>query len=166
MRITQIDRILEIEKSKRIVAIKALSAAEEYLRDHFPRYPVMPGVLMLEAMFQASMWLLLYSEDFAKPMVVLREARNVKYADFVEPGKLLTVTAEIIKQDENTTSLKTSGRISGGEKDAVTARLVLERFQLKDRYPSMQVQEAFLKQELRKDFRLLRPETDPAPADN
>jgi 3-hydroxyacyl-[acyl-carrier-protein] dehydratase len=166
MRFTQIDRILELEKNKRIVAVKALSAAEEYLRDHFPRYPVMPGVLMLEAMFQASLWLILRSEDFAKPFIVLKEARNVKYADFVEPGKLLTVTSEIIKQDESTTSLKARGRISDGEKDAVTARLVVERCRIRDRRPAMACQDAYLEREMRRQFRLLYPDDEASVADS
>jgi 3-hydroxyacyl-[acyl-carrier-protein] dehydratase len=47
MRFTLIDRVLAVDPGKSITAIKALSLAEEYLGDHFPRFPVMPGVLML-----------------------------------------------------------------------------------------------------------------------
>ena len=66
-------------------------------------------------------------------MVVLKEARNIKYADFVTPGKELVVTAEILKQDESLTTLKAQGTIDGNV--AVNGRLVLERFNLADRYP-------------------------------
>ena len=53
MRFTLIDRITELKPGVSITAVKGLTLAEEYLQDHFPRFPVMPGVLMLEAMFQA-----------------------------------------------------------------------------------------------------------------
>ena len=65
MRFTLVDRILEITPGEKIVAIKNLSMAEEYLGDHFPGFPVMPGVLMVEALTQASAWLIRASEDFA-----------------------------------------------------------------------------------------------------
>ncbi|MGW8257129.1 MAG: 3-hydroxyacyl-ACP dehydratase FabZ family protein, partial [Thermoguttaceae bacterium] len=65
MRFSLIDRIVDVELGVRISAVKTLSMAEEYLADHFPHFPVMPGVLMLEAMTQASAWLVRYSEDFA-----------------------------------------------------------------------------------------------------
>ena len=117
-----------------IRAIKVLSLAEEYLADHFPRFPVMPGVMMLEAMFQASAWLVRKSEDFAHSMVVLREARNVKFSNFVEPGQVLVVEATILKQNEKTTTLKAEASVEG--KTAVNARLVLRRYNLADRYPS------------------------------
>lgn len=58
MRFTLVDKVVELEPGRRIVAIKNLSLAEEYLADHFPGFPVMPGVFMLEAMTQASAWLI------------------------------------------------------------------------------------------------------------
>ncbi|MGD9644825.1 MAG: beta-hydroxyacyl-ACP dehydratase, partial [Pirellulales bacterium] len=75
MRFTLIDRIVECEPWQKIAARKNLTLAEEYLADHFPGFPVMPGVLMLEAMTQAGAWLVRASEDFRHSMVVLREAR-------------------------------------------------------------------------------------------
>ena len=79
MRFTLIDHVVELELGKKIVAVKNLSMAEEYLADHFPGFPVMPGVLMLEAMTQAGAWLVRASEDFAHSMVVLKQVGNVKY---------------------------------------------------------------------------------------
>ena len=133
MRFCLLDRIVELVPGERIVAAKRLAPDEEYLKDHFPRFPVMPGVLMLEAMFQASLWLVKQSEGFANSIVMLKEARNVKYSDFVSPGQELVVTAEFFKQDQSTTTLKTQGAINGNI--AVAGRLVLERFNLADRYP-------------------------------
>ena len=86
MRFTLLDRVTAIDPGKSITAIKTLTLSEEYLADHFPRFPVMPGVLMLETMTQASAWMIRLGEDFAHAIVVLRAAKNVKYGDFVEPG--------------------------------------------------------------------------------
>src|SRR6201999_2887769 len=107
------DRITELQRGQSLVAVKNLSLAEEYLADHFPGFPVMPGVLMLEAMTQAGAWLVRASEDFAHSVVTLKEARNVKYANFVRPGQMLTVTAEVLSQDERETKLKAQGTVDG-----------------------------------------------------
>lgn len=128
MRFTLIDRIAELEPGKRIKAVKALTMAEEYLADHFPHFPVMPGVLMLEAMTQASAWLIRATEDFAHSIVVLKQAGNIKYGQFVAPGQTLTVTAEILSQTERETKLKAMGEVNG--QTTVSGRLVLERYNL------------------------------------
>jgi 3-hydroxyacyl-[acyl-carrier-protein] dehydratase len=156
MRYTLIDRILELTPGEKIVAVKALSLAEEYLDDHFPLFPVMPGVLMLEAMTQAGAWLVRASEDFAHSRVMLKEARNVKYADFVEPGQMLTVTAEIIDQDDRETRLKTQGMVNGHV--AVSGRLTLERFNEADITPSQGPLDDYTRRWLRELFNSLYPE--------
>ena len=63
--------------------------------------------------------------DFDRPNVVLREARNVKYQDFVAPGRQLVVEASIFKTDDFVVTLKVQGSIE--DKVAVSGRLVLER---------------------------------------
>jgi 3-hydroxyacyl-[acyl-carrier-protein] dehydratase len=162
MRFTLIDRITELQPGDSISAIKGLTLAEEYLQDHFPRFPVMPGVLMLEAMFQASAWLVYKTEDFAHSAVLLKEARNVRYGDFVQPGQSLIITAKYLKQDELTTTLKTEAMI--GESVAVSARLVVERFNLVDRYPDRAATDLYTCRELRDIFRTLyRPATASSP---
>lgn len=128
MRFTLIDRILDFQPGVRITAVKSLTMAEEYLADHFPNFPVMPGVLMLEAMTQASAWLIRLSEDFAHSMVVLKQANNVKYGQFVEPGQILTVTAEILSQSDGETKVKAQGTVDG--RTTVSGRLVLARYNL------------------------------------
>jgi 3-hydroxyacyl-[acyl-carrier-protein] dehydratase len=134
MRFSLLDRIVEIKPGVSITASKVLSPDEEYLKDHFPRFAVLPGVLMLECMYQASAWLIRQTEGFTHSAVLLKEARNVKYSDFVTPGKELLVTAEILKQDDTTTTLKAQGTIDGNV--AVAARLILERFNIGDRIPT------------------------------
>ncbi len=155
MRFTLLDRVIAIEPGKSITAIKTLSLSEEYLADHFPCFPVMPGVLMLEAMTQAAAWTIRLGEDFAHSIVVLRQAKNVKYGDFVEPGRVLTVTAEVISQDETTTKVKASGTV--GERTSLTARLVLERYNMADRRPYGDAIDARVRSEMRKLWALLHP---------
>jgi len=155
MRFTLLDHVVAIEPGKSITAIKTLSLSEEYLADHFPCFPVMPGVLMLESMTQAAAWAIRLGEDFAHSIVVLREARNVKYGDFVEPGKVLTVTAEIQSQDGPFTKVKASGSV--GDRTSLTARLILERYNMADRVPYGDAVDARVRAEMRKLWSLLRP---------
>ena len=161
MRFCLLDRIVKLEPGVRVTAVKRLRPDEDYLKDHFPRFPVMPGVIMLEAMFQASAWLVRQSEGFAHSVVLLKEARNVKFSDFVTPGQTLEVTAEILKQDESTTTLKVQATVNGNV--AVNARLLLERFNLADRYPLRKDTDPFMRNEARQVLsNLLTPRGDAA----
>ena len=56
MKFGLIDRIIELTRGERIVAVKAVTLAEEYLADHFPTFPVLPGVFVLEALAEAGAW--------------------------------------------------------------------------------------------------------------
>jgi 3-hydroxyacyl-[acyl-carrier-protein] dehydratase len=160
MRFCLLDTITELEPGVRVTAVKRLRPDEEYLKDHFPRFPVMPGVLMLEAMYQAAAWLVRQSDGFAYSMVVLKEARNIKYADFVTPGKELVVTADILKQEGSLTTLKAQGTIDGSV--AVNGRLVLDRFNLAERHPSRRNTDPYLRTEMRKVLgKLLAPPARP-----
>ena len=153
MRFNLLDRIVELEPGMKIAGVKALTMAEEYLGDHFPRFPVMPGVLMLQAMTEAGSWLVRATEDFAHSMVVLREAANLKYGQFVEPGQTLKVEAEIAKSTENETRLKARGTVDG--QVTVSARLLLARYNLADTDPELEEIDEAIKRALRKSFALL-----------
>lgn len=150
MRFTLIDRITELRPGVSIRAVKALSLAEEYLQDHFPRFPVMPGVLMLEAMFQAATWLICLTEGFRHSTVILKEARNVKYTGFIRPGETLNIRAEMVKEDETLTSFKAQGWV--GKNLAVSGGLVLERFNIGDREPQLRAWDALARSEMRRQF--------------
>jgi 3-hydroxyacyl-[acyl-carrier-protein] dehydratase len=153
MRFLLIDRIIEFQPSARITAVKSLTLAEEYLADHFPNFPVMPGVLMLEAMTQAAAWLIRISEDFDHSVIELKQANTVKYGQFVEPGQLLTVTAEIISQTDRETKVKAQGSVDG--RTTVSGRLVLERYNMADQYPLEDGADELLRQEMRDLWPLL-----------
>jgi 3-hydroxyacyl-[acyl-carrier-protein] dehydratase len=150
MRFLLIDRIVQLEHGVRITAVKNVSLAEEYLRDHFPRFPVIPGVMMLEAMTQAGAWLVRATDDFAQSVVVLKEARNIKYADFVAPGEVLSVTAEIQEHGPRETRLTASGSVGGAA--TVSGRLVLEHYNLADTNPEQARTDEHMKREMRKLF--------------
>ncbi|MGE0609815.1 MAG: 3-hydroxyacyl-ACP dehydratase FabZ family protein [Pirellulales bacterium] len=157
MRFSLIDRVVELQPGSRITALKSLSLAEEYLADHFPRAPVIPGVLMLEGLTQAAAWLIRSSENFAHSMVVLKEIRAVKFANFVEPGQTMRITAEITGQTEHETKLKAQGAV--GENVTVSAKLVLTRYNLADTVPDRAVNDAYMVEKLRELFAILyRPE--------
>ncbi len=134
MRLALIDRIELLEPDSAIRAVKSLSLGEEYLQDHFPQFPVMPGVLMIEAMYQASMWLVRVTDDFSHSVVVLKEARNVRYSGFVRPGQTLVVSATIQKRCDNLTTLKALGQIDG--KSVLNAMLTLNQWNLADKDPT------------------------------
>jgi 3-hydroxyacyl-[acyl-carrier-protein] dehydratase len=153
MRFLLIDRIVEFQPGVRLAATKSLSMAEEYLADHFPTFPVMPGVLMLEALTQAGAWLVRLSEDFAHSIVVLKQATNVKYAQFVEPGQTLSVSVEVLSHGPRETKLKAHGSVDG--RTTVGARLVLERYNLADKNPDDAPLDESIRQELRNLLTLL-----------
>lgn len=153
MRFSLIDRIEHLEPGKRITAVKNLTMAEEYLADHFPQFPVMPGVLMVEAMTQAGAWLVRASEDFAHSMVVLKEVRGVKYGQFVEPGQTLRVVVEIVSHTDRETELKARGIVDG--RTTVNGRLVLSRYDLADLHPEHAATDALVRREMRQLFGLL-----------
>jgi 3-hydroxyacyl-[acyl-carrier-protein] dehydratase len=128
MRLTLIDRIIELTPGSSIKALKCLTLNENYLADHFPQFPVMPGVLMLEAMYQTAAWLVRATDDFRYSMVVMAEVRNVKYSDFVLPGQTLLLAAELISHEVPFSTLKCQGEVDGNV--AVRGKLVLRRYNL------------------------------------
>lgn len=142
MQFTFVDRVLHLEPGVRITTLKCLSMGEEYLADHFPRFPVMPGVLMLQAMTDAAAMLIGATEDFAYSIITLKEARNIRFGDFVQPGRVLTVTAEIHKLDERDVEFKAQGSLDG--RTAVNGRIVLERYNLADTRPLLADTDAHL----------------------
>src|SRR5438876_529769 len=133
MRFWLLDKIRSYTPDTELSAVKNVTMTEEYLADHFPEFPVLPGVFMLEAATQAGAWLLRLSENFAHSIISLKEAKNIKYADFVAPGQTLNVSVSIVKKDNRFATLKVDGKI--GERSTLSGRIVLERYNLADRDP-------------------------------
>jgi 3-hydroxyacyl-[acyl-carrier-protein] dehydratase len=148
-----IDRISEVEPHKRIVAHKALSLAEEYLADHFPRFPVLPGVLMLEALVQASAWLVRASLDFRPGLVLLKEARNVTYKSFVAPGQVLTIESVLKELGPDQSQFTARGHMNGRE--IVKGQLTLRHLSLSALEAGSGTAEEGLRSRLRALYELL-----------
>lgn len=93
-----VDRVLELEKGKSIVAIKNVTINEHFFQGHFPHYRVMPGVLVIEAMAQAG-GILLYNSipDPEGKLVFLSKIDNLKFRKPVVPGDQIRLEVEIVK---------------------------------------------------------------------
>ena len=141
MRFHLLDKVTLLTDT-RIEAEKHVSQAEEYLADHFPTFPVLPGVMMLEAATQAAAWLAMHrsgffaSELYSGPTVaVLKSARNLRYGHFVAPGHALKLGVDFDKDTEGGMAFKISGMVdvAGETRTAVTGKLELSCFRLGDR---------------------------------
>ncbi|KPK84821.1 MAG: hypothetical protein AMJ81_04730 [Phycisphaerae bacterium SM23_33] len=154
MKFYLVDRIERIEPGKRIVGAKSLSLAEEYLADHFPAFPVLPGVLMLEAMVQTAAWLLRIEQNWANSLIELSAARNVRYGSFVAPGHSLRVEVELVELAGRTAAFKGVGVVDG-ERQAVQGRLELRCFNVADISPAAGGADEKIVAQLKERFRLI-----------
>ncbi len=154
MRYHLVDQIVEVEPGSRIRTVKNLTLAEEYLADHFPTFPVMPGVLMLQALVETSAWLLRVTEEFRHSVIVLRTAKNVKYGNFVVPGKRLTLNVDLVESDDSFATFKGKGEVEGTS--TVSARLTLKRYNLADNNRAFADTDARIKEQFRQQYAVLR----------
>jgi 3-hydroxyacyl-[acyl-carrier-protein] dehydratase len=168
MRFVLIDRILDVQTMRcrlsgadkapspgpSLIAIKNLSLSEEYLSDHFPGFPVMPGVLMLEALTQAGAWLIRDMEDFAHSIIILKQAKTIKYGSFVEPGRQLELRVELTEFDGLDCVFKGVGVIDGQE--MVKGRFILTRYNLRDKDAELHVTDSSIVAGLRDLYTTLR----------
>jgi 3-hydroxyacyl-[acyl-carrier-protein] dehydratase len=155
MRFILIDTITLLEPGRRIRAVKSVSLAEEYLADHFPTFPVLPGVLLLEGLIESAAWLVRETENFAHSMILLQQARNVKYRSFLAPGGRIEYTVEVKAIQEDLSSFTGSG-VSEAE-TIVEAKFTLRHFNLADNDPAMAAVDAKVIENMKKLWQLLRP---------
>jgi 3-hydroxyacyl-[acyl-carrier-protein] dehydratase len=161
MKFNLLDKVESVSET-RLVGVKYVSLAEEYLADHFPTFPVLPGVMMLEALTQAAAWVLHRRSNFARSFAVLKEARNVKYGNFVAPGNHLRVEVELLKETDAGATFKATGSVNGGS-TAVAARIEIAYFNLADKQPALADLDARLIEHNRKRWSLIAPSETPAP---
>ncbi|GIW88908.1 MAG: hypothetical protein KatS3mg108_3232 [Isosphaeraceae bacterium] len=154
MRFVLIDRIVDIEPGRSLLALKNLTLGEEYLADHFPGFPVMPGVLMLEALTQAAAWLIRDHEDFAHSLILLKSARTIKYQSFLEPGRQLLLHVEMQEFGPRDAVFKGEGRVE--DQVIVRGRFTLTRSNLRERNPALHATDRLLVESLRELYATLR----------
>jgi 3-hydroxyacyl-[acyl-carrier-protein] dehydratase len=121
-----VDRVLEVESGKRIRALKNVTVNEHFFVGHFPQRPVMPGVLMLEALAQAAALLGFVTHDITPDDKTLYYFAGIDGARFkrpVEPGDQLILEAEVLRMKANIWKYKARARV--GDELAVEAELLM-----------------------------------------
>jgi 3-hydroxyacyl-[acyl-carrier-protein] dehydratase len=92
-----VDRILEVEEGKKAVGLKNVSANEEFFNGHFPDYPVMPGVLIVEALAQVGAVAMLKKEENQGRLAFFAGIDNCRFKKQVRPGDQLRLEVEIVR---------------------------------------------------------------------
>lgn len=109
-----IDRILEIDPFKRIVAIKNVTINEPFFQGHFPGAPVLPGVIIIEAMAQAGAVLLFREvEDRASKLLYFTSIEEARFRKPVGPGDQLVLEVSVIKYKMGYAKLRGEARVDG-----------------------------------------------------
>ncbi|MBR1149516.1 3-hydroxyacyl-ACP dehydratase FabZ family protein [Bradyrhizobium sp. JYMT SZCCT0428] len=106
-----IDRIVDLNLGERTIVVEAqVPEKHTIFEGHFPGFPIMPGVLLTEAMAQSSGWLLLGVLKFER-MPFLAIVKEAKMRGFVSPGQLLTIEAKVEHEGSGFAVTKAKGRI-------------------------------------------------------
>ena len=118
MRFLLIDKILEYEKGKSAVGVKDVTMSEDFLADHFPKFPIMPGALQLEAIAQLASLLVFVTTDFSVKTKIT-EITGVKFSGMVRPGEKMIVNVDITSIDESGATFKANVAVDGKIKTRV-----------------------------------------------
>jgi 3-hydroxyacyl-[acyl-carrier-protein] dehydratase len=108
-----VDRIVELKLDERTITVEAqVPTRSTIFEGHFPGYPIMPGVLLIEAMAQTSGWLLIALLDFER-MPFLGAVKEAKMRGFVSPGELLRIQAGIVHDGSGFAITEANIRVDG-----------------------------------------------------
>ncbi|MBI2191515.1 MAG: UDP-3-O-[3-hydroxymyristoyl] N-acetylglucosamine deacetylase [Planctomycetes bacterium] len=108
-----VDRVLELEDGKRAVGLKNITANEPYFQGHFPGFPVMPGVLQIEAMAQVAGLMLVRQLTEKNKLAMLLSLDRVKLRKAVVPGDQMLIEAVAVRIKERTGEVKTKATVDG-----------------------------------------------------
>ncbi len=108
-----VDKVLELEPGKRVVGIKNVSANEPFFQGHFPDYPIMPGVLIVEALAQVAGIAVAVIEENKGKLGVFASIDNMKIKKQVLPGDVLTLEAEILSSKMGIIKAKVKATVEG-----------------------------------------------------
>ncbi|ACL77389.1 3-hydroxyacyl-ACP dehydratase FabZ [Ruminiclostridium cellulolyticum] len=108
-----VDKVIELEPGKKVVAVKNVSANEPFFQGHFPEYPIMPGVLIVEALAQAAGIAVAVLEDNKGKLGVFAGIEAMKFKNQVMPGDVLTLEAEILVSKLGVTKAKVKASVDG-----------------------------------------------------
>jgi beta-hydroxyacyl-ACP dehydratase FabZ len=109
-----VDRVVEIDEGKRIVGIKNVTANEQFFQGHFPGAPVMPGVLIVEAMAQCSAVLILRDiPDRDEKLFLFGGVDKARFRRPVVPGDQLRMECEVLQRRSNTIKVKGTATVDG-----------------------------------------------------
>ncbi len=120
-----IDRVLELEEKKRIVAVKNLTFNEGFFQGHFPGQPIMPGVLQIEALAQAGAIMMLGEFAGKGKLAVLMTADDVKWRRQVVPGDCLHLHAEFVKMKRNIGIVNVRAAVDGETTTEATIKFAI-----------------------------------------
>ena len=116
MRWLLVDRIDTLVPDSHVEGVKTFSLSEPWFQDHFPGFPVVPGVLLLESMAQIAGKLIGFSVRRARgdwPFPIFTMADRVKFRRFVRPGQVVTLHSEIYSLREESAQMKSTSRVDG-----------------------------------------------------
>ena len=111
-----VDRVVEHEQGKRLVAWKSVTMGEPFFAGHFPGHPVMPGVLILEAMAQAAALLAILAlppEEVKSKVTYLMGIDDARFRRMVVPGDRLELEVEVVKKKGAVWKTKGTARVDG-----------------------------------------------------
>ncbi len=108
-----VDKVIELEPGKRAVGIKNVSANEPFFQGHFPDYPIMPGVLIVEALAQIAGIAVAVIDENKGKLGVFAGIDNLKFKNQVLPGDVLTLEAEILLSKMGVTKAKVKATVDG-----------------------------------------------------
>jgi 3-hydroxyacyl-[acyl-carrier-protein] dehydratase len=141
LRYLLVDRIIDWAKDKSAVGIKNVTMSEDFLADHFPRNPVMPGALIVEGMIQLGSWLIVASKEFEYRGIV-QLVTKAKFRKVVRPGDQIVLKVELKRWDEKMASFH--GQAVVGEDVAASADFELRLVELDSLEDPVEARNLFL----------------------